>query len=857
MQRKKLYLVDGNSYIYRAYYAIGELSTSKGIPTGAVFGFVTMLNRLKAEAKPDYLAICFDSKGPTLRHGGEVDYKKDRKPMPDDLASQMQTVKEVIGAYGIPVFHLSGYEADDIIATLAVRFKKQVDVYIASSDKDMLQLVDKYVKIYNPQKDNKIIGEQQVFEKFQVSPNQITDLLALAGDSSDSIPGVPGIGPKTAAELLSRFDNLESILEHTDQISQQKRRQLLIEFSDQARLSKKLATVITDAPINVTLDRLQCTAQDTQRLRSIFQELEFKNLYRNLAEDKPSEHSDIQLITISTKTQLHDFCLGLKKKNIFSLCVKTDNGDQDRIICFEISSDSGSQTIIPADKEIKLEDIKTELEEILASEEILKIGYDVKHLCMVLQKNGLELKGRFFDIMVGAYLLEPGASRRTFSDIAGAYINRSIDYHRQSAEQISIKQSLEKELKAKNLVKLFEQIEMPLIRILALMELAGITVDRSLLSRLKKNMEKRIDSLTSEIYETSGCEFNINSPKQLSEVLFDKLKLPIVKKGKSGPSTNVDVLTQLSSEHKLPAMILEYRELAKLSSTYVLGLLELIDKDSSRIHTSFNQTVTATGRLSSSNPNLQNIPIRTDVGRQIRAAFISKGKEWSLLSADYSQIELRVLAHLSEDKNLLHAFKNNFDIHNFTASLIFDVIPDKIDLKMRYLAKRVNFGIIYGMGAYGLARDIEVSHAQAKDFIEAYFKRYPGVKKYMNDQIELARSTGYVTTLLNRRRYIPQINSKNSMQRSFAERTAMNTPIQGTAADLIKIAMIDVFAQLEKKKTKTKMLLQVHDELVFEVPDNELDEVKDIVKESMENVFKLKVPIIVDLKSGKNWRDMN
>ncbi|MBU1088018.1 MAG: DNA polymerase I [Candidatus Omnitrophica bacterium] len=856
MQRKKLFLVDGNSYIYRAYYAIGELTTSTGIPTGAVFGFVTMLNRLKAEAAPDYLAVCFDLKGPTLRHGGEVDYKKDRKPMPEDLISQMQVVKEVIGAYGIPIFQLSGYEADDIIATLAVKFKNEVDVYIASSDKDMLQLVDNYVKIYNPQKEKKIVDHDQVFEKFKVTPSQITDLLALAGDSSDSIPGVPGIGPKTAAELLSEFKDLEGILNNTDKITQKKRKQLLEEFADQARLSKKLATVITDAPIDVSLERLKGTAPDTQNLRNIFQKLEFKNLYRNLVDQVPKENIGLNTQQINSNEELYNLSLELKKEKTFSFCVRTDNENPDNIKSIEISTDRQSLVRIILNSQLTILDIKRQLEEIFSNLNTLKISYDIKSLCVIFAKNNIVLDGPFFDIMVGAYLLEPGASRRTLGDIAGDYIARNIDYDIQAIEQINIKDVLEQELETKELIELFNTVEMPLIRVLAVMECAGIKIDKDLLCSMDKSIENKLELLTAQIYKTSGCEFNINSPKQLGDILFDKLNLTVGKKGKSGFSTNGEVLKQLSLEHELPAMILEYRELAKLRSTYVLGLLDLIVPLTSRIHTTFNQTVTATGRLSSSTPNLQNIPVRTDIGRKIRAAFISKAADWSLLSADYSQIELRVLAHLSEDEHLIRAFNQDLDIHTFTATLIFDIPSEKVDTKMRYLAKRVNFGIIYGMGAYGLARDIDVSHAEAKKFIQEYFKRYPSVQEYLQKQIDQARQSGYVTTLLNRRRYIPQINTKNAMQRSFAERTAMNTPIQGTAADLIKVAMINVLDQLNQGKLKSVMLLQVHDELVFDVPDDELEQVKKIVKQCMESVFKLKVPIKVDLKSGKNWRDM-
>ncbi len=855
MQRKKLYLIDGNSYSYRAFYAITDLNNSKGQPTGAVFGFVNMLNKLRKEVKPDYLAICFDLKAPTLRHEKFYEYKANRKPMPDDLKIQMPIIKEVIGAYGIPVFQLAGYEADDIIATLAVQFKDMVDVFIVSGDKDMLQLVDKYINIYTPHKDDAITDEKRVFERYSVTPSQITDLLALAGDSSDNIPGVPGIGPKTAAELIREFGSLESILKNTQKIKQKKRKQLLEEFSEQARLSKELATIVCDVPIKVDLRRLEGAGEDTERLKKIFRELEFKSLYRDLIKDSPVGNADLPLRVIQTGKELELFSKQFCKAKEFSLVVHKSDNTSEKLKSLEISFHEKEFIRIFFNQKLTLDDFKKILGPVFKRSDILKIGYDLKTACILLDECGIYLEEPLFDIMVAAYLLEPGAGKRTLSDIAGFYLGTNVNLSFQVCEQFSLRDILLKELKLKQMRDLFCRVEMPLVRVLATMQRNGILIDKKYLSRLGGEVDKKLNTLTENIFKVSGCEFNINSPKQLSEILFERLKLPIIKKGKSGPSTNVDVLTQLAGKHVLPAMILEYRELTKLKSTYIVGLLELIDEKTNRIHTTFNQTVTATGRLSSSNPNLQNIPVRTDSGRQIRAAFISSCVSWQLLCADYSQIELRILAHLSKDKILIKAFKDNLDIHTFTASLVFDVEHEKVTQKMRNMAKRVNFGIIYGMGPYALARDIGVSHKEAQKFIDEYFKRYPKVTEYLNGEIKKAREKGYVTTLLNRRRYIPQINAKDAMQRSFAERTAMNTPIQGSAADLIKAAMIDIYRTLKKEKLETKMLLQVHDELVFDVPNKEMGLVKKIVKDKMENVLELDVPVKVSFKMGNNWRD--
>ncbi len=814
-----------------------------------------MLKKLRNDMNPEFIAVCFDLKGPTMRHEKFADYKVHRRPMPEELVLQMPVIKEIVNAYGISIFQLSGYEADDLIATLAVRLKKRVDVYIVSGDKDMLQLVDDRVKIYNPQKDQGIIDAEKVFQRFGVTPGQITDLLALTGDSSDNIPGVPGIGFKTAAQLLQDYGSLDGIFRNIDKISQKKRKESLEESREQAKLSRELATVISDAPINIDMEALKCQAEDKATLLRIFKDLDLRTFYQPLLARAGSLEKEFDKEEISSVSEFKALAEKLKAAEKISLLLSPASEDNGGTRFLDIG--------VPGDRifTVKLNksgtaDLQKYLKNILEKDNPRKTGYDLKSISLFFKKQGLDIRGLSFDCMIAAYLLEPSAGRQKIEEITFRYLNRPARSNALVLDLLELEGALGDELTEKDLGKLFNDVEMPLSGVLAEMEYCGIKVDVPLLKSLKKEMDGRLAGLTANIYKLAGCEFNINSPKQLSEILFEKLGLPVIKKGKSGPSTNHEVLARLSAEHELPAMILEYRETAKLQSTYVIGLLELADKATGRIHTSFNQTVTATGRLSSSEPNLQNIPVRTDAGRRIRAAFIAGAKDRLLLSADYSQIELRILAHLADDGKLIDAFRQGLDIHNFTASLVFGVEMDKVESKMRTLAKRVNFGIIYGMGPFALARDLDISHKEAKEFIANYFKRYPAVEGYLKRQIEEAQKNGFVTTLLNRRRYIPQIKARDAISRSFAERTAMNTPVQGTAADLIKAAMVRVFERFKKQKLQAEMLLQVHDELVFDVSRAELETVSALVKDSMENVLQLKVPVEVGIKVGKNWREM-
>ena len=852
MHRKTLYLVDGNSYSYRAYYAMGGLSNSRGRPTGAVYGFVTMLNKLRADRSPDYLAVCFDLKQATFRHERYAEYKIHRKPMPDDLVGQMATIKELVAAHGIALFELAGFEADDIIATLAVRLKNQVDVFIVSPDKDMLQLVDQYVKIYNPQHDPAVMDAAGVVLRHNVNPEQIPDLIALAGDNSDNIPGVPGIGPKTAAELIQQFASLENLLNQTHTVTQKRRKELLETYADQARLSKELAQVKTDVPLAIRLEDLAMQPADFGHLRQVFSELEFRYLLRALPPETDDTAAQASACVVSDVNELRQRAPGFAEAEVLVLNLVATEPE----LILQITDAHDCAATVNVSRLAADADIARILREMLSGGTKLKVGYDLKLISVALRRAGVSLAGPFFDVMIAGYLLEPSAGTRGLGEIVSQFAGKAVTPSQRSLVVGELRLTLERLLKEKDLAPLFFQIEMPLVPVLARMEAIGIRVDPEALQRLDREITVRLEQLTSRIYEISATTFNINSPQQLADVLFNKLGLPVIKKGKSGPSTDSEVLHQLAASHELPAVVMEYRELAKLQSTFVQGLLALVDPETSRVHTSFNQAVTATGRLSSSNPNLQNIPVRTETGRHIRAAFTCREDGWQLLSADYSQIELRVLAHLSGDEQLVHAFTQGRDIHTFTASLIFGVALEQVDRRQRDVAKRVNFGIMYGMGPQGLARDLGVPFAEAKRFIDEYFQRYPGVQAFMQQQIENCRKNGYVTTLFNRRRDVPELREHNPGRRAFAERVIMNTPIQGTAADMIKAAMVAIDQRVTAQQLRCQMLLQVHDELVFDVPDEEIALVSDLVTQCMEQVVTLRVPVTVSVKVGPNWRDM-
>lgn len=842
MGDKQLYLVDATAFCYRAFYALPGLSTSFGQPTGAIYGFINMLNKILKENNPEFLAVCFDVSRNTFRQKKFAEYKLNRPPMPEGLSSQMPFIKEVISAYNLAMYELEGYEADDVVATLAAKAKaKGLSVTIISSDKDILQLIDKDTVVFSPYKDEgAIYDHKKVLERFGIKPNQISDLIALMGDDVDNIPGVPGIGEKTAVELIKDFGSLDNLLNNIERIENSKIKKAIQDNIGQMKLSRELAELNKDLDIDFSLDKLRIGKPDIKELFRLFKYFEFKNLLKHLVlEDDEPPQLDLEKMGPEDLNNLN-----LKDNELFLY----GESSRDLVFCAK-------------DKFFRLDSKEGALKDILANQKIRKISHDLKKIKISLAKERINLSGLFFDTMVAGYLLNPSKPGYGLADVAWDYLGKvpaakSLENQRAAQLILELKPKLEKELNDKSLLNLFNDIEMPLIEVLAQMEISGIQLDLKVLKELSADTEKRLIKLIEDIYDLCGCQFNINSPKQLREVLFEKLKLPVVKKTKSGPSTDEEVLTKLADKHKLPALLLEYRQLTKLKNTYIDVLPDLVDSSTGRVHSSFNQTATETGRLSSTRPNLQNIPIKTDIGKNIRRAIVAYAFDHRLLSCDYSQIELRILAHLSHDDNLISAFKADQDIHNATASLIYGLDENNIIHSMREMAKRVNFGIVYGLSSFGLARDLGISQEEAQQFIDAYFLRYPGVKIYIQEQIARAKKCGFVTTISGRRRYIPEINNKNQGIRQFAERQAVNTPIQGSASDLIKLAMIKIHDQIVARELKTKMIIQIHDELLFDVPEQELNTAVKLVKDTMENVLKLAVPIKADIKIGRNWLEM-
>lgn len=881
-QNKKLFVIDGNSFCYRAFYAIKHLSNSKGQATNAVYGVVTMINKLIKEEAPDMIAVAFDVKGPTFRHKRYEKYKITRKPMPDELAGQMNYIKKLIRAYRIPIYELEGYEADDVLGTIVKKVRaKEIVTFLVTGDKDAMQLVGPHVKVYNTHAGGEIYGEEEVMERFGVGPGQIVDLMALMGDSSDNIPGIPGIGEKTAIELMQEFGSLDEVLNNTNKMKSESRRKRIDQSREMAILSKELATIKMDVPIELDFDGLVVKSPDREALLELFTELEFRNLSKDLA---PKRRCEGVYKLVNSEKDFREMLRALKEKERFAFDFETTHYDPMLAEPIGISFcwDEGKAFYVPfnALTDMSVSDVLKALKPVFEDEKIKKIGQNIKYDMLILQNKGIVVQGVEFDTMIASYLLDPSRSRHNLADIALEHLGRTIgsfedlvgkgknaitmdavevrkvcDYCCEDSDvTFSLAGIMRKKLREKALSELFEKVEVPLIRVLARMEAWGVSVDTGYLKALSLSIAKDIKKLEEIIYKLAGEEFNVNSPKQLRVILFEKLKLPVVKRTKTGASTNEEVLKILSKKHDLPKEILAFRELAKLKSTYVDNVPGLINGRTGRIHTSFNQAVTATGRLSSSKPNLQNIPIKTPMGKKIRKAFIAEKKSQKLLSADYSQIELRVLAHLSGDENLIKAFREDRDIHAFTASLIYGTEEKDVSSAMRNTAKTVNFGIIYGMSAYGLSRDLGISVQEAAKFIEAYFERYPRIKDYLQSQIDAAAKNGFVKTIMGRRRYIPEITSSNAQMRSFAERTAVNAPIQGSAADLIKLATININDSLDE--FRAKMILQVHDELVFEVEKSVLSAFAGRVKDAMEGVYELAVPIKVGLEAGDNWLEL-
>jgi DNA polymerase I len=895
---ERLFLLDGYALAYRSFFAFQKrpLINSKGQNTSAIYGFVTALLRILNSELPDHIAVVLDSKEPTFRHKIFDRYKATREKMPEDLASQLDMLKQVIRAFSIPVVELPGFEADDIIGTLATIAEREgVETYMVTGDKDYMQLVNDVIKMYKPGKageDPEIIDHDGVFKKFGVSPDRVIDVLALMGDSSDNIPGVPGIGEKTAIPLIQKYRTVENLLEHLHEIEKKGVRSKLEENRESALLSKKLVTIDRNTPVPISFHDLNRKEPDRERLAELLTELEFRSILEQLdLEPSVAEYSEDTAETIDSKKfdyrairaekELNTMMKELRGADRLVFDTETTSIDplEATVIGISFSALPGKAWFVSLEQDESFrKKCIAEFKKILEDPKRIKGGQNVKYDILALRSLGIRCVSPFFDTMIASYLLNPDRQHNldtlakehlnysmvSYEDLVGSGKNqmdiRDVDpdalvrYSCEDADiTLQIWTKLEKELSNASMDNLQNDIEFPLIEVLAEMEANGVAVNTKFLRSLSKSISHDLLSIRDRIYGHAGYEFNINSTQQLSKVLFEKLSLPAVKKTKTGYSTDTYVLEQLKNSHPVIRLLLEYRQLTKLQSTYIDALPRLINKKTGKVHTSFNQTVAATGRLSSSNPNLQNIPIRTELGRSIRKAFIPSGPGYSIMASDYSQIELRIMAHISGDEGLLEAFTNREDIHATTAAKVFGVDPADVTPDMRRKAKEVNFGIMYGIGPFGLSSRLEISHQEAKEIISRYFERFPRVYEYIKRTKENAYRDGYVSTIYGRRRYLPDIRSRNRTIMQNAERQAINMPIQGTAADMIKLAMVRIHRRIQEKGLKSRMILQVHDELVFDVLDKELKAVRKIVEEEMIRSLDLKVPIEVETGIGKNW----
>lgn len=909
MSEPLLVLFDGNAIVHRAYHAFGPSKGRQGTAltvrkTGevvsAVYGFAMIMLKVLNELKPTHLAIAFDKKGPTFRHDLFDAYKAQRPATPEDLVSQITRVKQLVKAFNIPLFELDKYEADDVLGTLSRQAaEKGIDTVIVTGDADTMQLVRPHVKVLYPRtgfSDTQLFDEAAVKEKFGVGPEHIADYKALVGDPSDNIPGVPGIGDKTAVKLINEFGSVEEIYQHLDEVTPARTKTILETGVEAAKQSKELATIVTDTPITLDLDSCKVSNYDRQAAAALFRELEFFSLLPKLppsgeestAIEVKTAHVDGEYRIVSTPEDLDEIVNRLTNAPVFSFDTETTgfNAMQDRLVGISASVEEGKAYYVPVGHaaldqitQLPLEQVAMRLKPVFGDGNKPKVAHNGKFDMMVLEENGIPVRGLASDTTIAAYLLGEkalglkelafnklaiemtpitsligsGKKQVTFDKVdiksAAAYSGADADM------TLRLDAVLRKELEAQNLMKLYREVEIPLIPILMQMERVGIAIDISILGELSRSLGEQAEALARKIYEEAKHEFNINSPIQLSKVLFEEMQLPSGRRGKGKFSTDASVLEDLRHIHPIAGYILQYRQLTKIKGTYIDALPELVSLKDGRIHTSFNQTRTSTGRLSSSDPNMQNIPVRGELGGQVRQAFVA-APGYSLLAGDYSQIDLRVLAHLSNDAELVRAFRRDEDIHSATASLMFNVPKDKITKDMRRFAKTINFGVIYGMSEYGLEQATELSRQEAARFIQTYFEKYPGVVKYLEKVKEKARKDGYVETLLGRRRYISDINSPNRQVRESAERMAINMPVQGTSADIIKVAMINLSREMERLKLKSRMLLQVHDELVFEIPPDEAEVMFKMVPEIMNSAVTLNVPLKVDTKSGKNWGEM-
>lgn len=877
---KTLVIIDGNSIINRAFYALPEMSNKEGLKTNAIYGFTNMLLKIIDTYNPTHISVAFDRKAPTFRHIEFKEYKAGRKKMPDELREQFEPLKDLLDKFNIHRLEIDGYEADDIIGTVSkIAEDNGFKVYIVTGDKDAIQLASNKTTTLITKKG---VGEVEeydydsVIEKYEMTPTQFIDLKGLMGDKSDNIPGVPGIGEKTGIKLIKEFSSIEGIFDNIDSIKGSTKKKLE-ENKELAIMSKKLATIIRDVPVEFNLEELEYGNYNTKDILDVFKYLGFTSLIPRIGNlDESEEIVNEANIEIFKLEDIDEFINTVKENNELIIKTVTREGNiLDKRIKYIFLSVDGKKIYYVEENSIH------KLEYIFTSNEIKKLGYNLKDDYIALKPYGIKLENIYFDITIAEYLIDSMSSTSyECSAIAMKYLTKKVKtkeellgkgvkakkYQDLSFEELSshisqiidtvksVMPIMEENLKESNMDGLLYHVEMPLVEVLADMEYEGVKVDKEKLNELGSQFKEIIKKLESEIYEISGEEFNINSPKQLGVILFEKLGLPVIKKTKTGYSTNAEVLDKLKDQSPIIDKIIEYRQIVKLNSTYVEGLLSIINPIDGRIHSSFNQTITTTGRISSTEPNLQNIPVKLEMGRNIRKVFISD-KGCKLVDADYSQVELRVLAHMSQDETMIDAFKHNEDIHTKTASQVFNVSMDEVTSKQRSDAKAVNFGIVYGKSDFGLSEDLNIPVKQAKEYIENYFNKYNKIKEFMDNIIDDASSNGYVTTILNRRRYIPEIKSSNFMLRNAGKRAAMNAPIQGSAADIIKIAMINVYKKLEENNLKSKLILQVHDELIVEAVDSEIDIVKKIVKDEMENAVCLDVNLDVDLNIGDSWYD--
>ncbi|RKN85690.1 DNA polymerase I [Paenibacillus ginsengarvi] len=877
----KLILIDGNSIASRAFYALPLLSNSSGLHTNAVFGFTTMLLKLIEEEKPTHFLVAFDAGKVTFRHEGYKEYKGGRAKTPPELSEQFPLIRELVESFGIPKFELPGYEADDIIGTMTrLADEKGLSVVVVSGDKDMLQLASEHVTIALTRKGVSEVDRftpEAIQEKYGLVPAQIIDLKGLMGDASDNIPGIPGVGEKTALKFLHEYGTVEEVLARADEISG-KIKEKIVEHADDARMSKELATIYRDVPMELQLDELKYDGYDGGTLGAIFRKLEFKSLLEKMdlsgGAGSGADQEAIEFETVTRATLGSSFADRLRDVESIHIEAAGENPHVSELIGFALHSKDGHNWFVPW--ELLDSPEAGALRDWLADENAAKTVYDTHRAEVALHWKGITLRGVTFDVLIAAYLLDPTESTHTLDELAGRYGLPSLQsddavfgkgakfkvpdektlgefLSRKASLLAKLRPVLQGELEKSEMNRLYYELEFPLAGVLASMEKMGIRVNSDGLRQLGAELGKSIDQLVEGIYKGAGSEFNLNSPKQLGDILFEKLGLPVIKKTKTGYSTDAEVLEKLAPYHDVVSSILIYRQLAKLQSTYVEGLLKEIRPETGKVHTYYQQTIAATGRLSSQFPNLQNIPIRLEEGRKIRKVFVPDEPRWLILAADYSQIELRVLAHISGDEKMKEAFLNDMDVHTKTAMDVFGVSAQEVDANMRRQAKAVNFGIVYGISDYGLSQNLNITRKEAAQFIEQYFAVFQGVRRYMDDIVKQARTNGYVTTLLQRRRYLPDINASNFNLRSFAERTAMNSPIQGTAADIIKLAMVQISKRMKDEKLRSRMLLQVHDELVFEVPEDELELMKRLVPEVMESALKLDVPLKVDVNYGVNW----